>query len=226
VSVEPGRVEWDLDESGREEELAEPRRPPWLATPGRRWAVGILAAALLAALAGVRIASGHRDTHRAVPQPDRPPRSATIEPSAVPVTQGRQQFERDDPAHCPDTITCTTVPSVPAGVLAAISRYLPNTVPQSQFSVVQVRPRRLYFRQVNARAHDVTVLVMVFRPSRGAPGPTEGTYQGPGQSAGYVRTVTADGYVVQVQFTGRPGYAPPMATIRALAVDRRLRASG
>jgi hypothetical protein len=86
---------------------------------------------------------------------------------------------------------------------------------------------QLYFRQVDASASDVTVTVLVSQASRmKSPSPTEGTDEPPDESIGYVRILTQDGLVVQVQFTGLPGWTPPMAQIRALATDPRLRAPG
>jgi hypothetical protein len=208
-----------------DEELADVAGPRWLGTPKQRRIVAALALALLLTLAGARLAAAHRNSPQARPEPVPTPRpsTATIGPSPVDVTPGRPNFRKDDPAHCPATISCTSVDSVPAGVLAAIRTYLPNAVSNSHSSVTQVHPSRLYFRQVDASAHHVTINVLVSRASRMQhPSPTEGTDELPDASIGYVRTVTRDGLVVQVQFTGLPGWTPPMAQIRALAADPRL----
>lgn len=195
-----------------------------LGTPKRR-VIAAVTLALLLALAGARLTAAYRSSHQAGPDPVPTPRpsTATIGPSPVDVTPGRPNFRKDDPAHCPDTISCTSVATVPAGVLAAIRMYLPHAVSESHSSVTQAHPHRLYFRQVSASASDVTVTILVSQASRmRSASPTEGTDQPPAASIGYVRTLTQDGLVVQVQFTGLPGWTPPMAQIRALAVDPRL----
>ncbi len=208
-----------------DDELAELTVPRWLGTPQRRRLVAALALAVLLGLAGARLASAHRSTHRAVPPsvPTPRPSTATLGPSPVDVTPGRPNFRKDDPAHCPATITCTSVDSVPAGVLDAIRFYLPHAVSDSHSSVWQRHPDRLYFRQVGASASDVMISVVVERLGRvPVERPTEGIDRPPGQSIGYVRAVTEDGYVVQVQFSGLPGWRPPMSQLRALAEDPRL----
>lgn len=223
----PGEPRWDLDDPGRDELLVEQTRPPWLGSGRRRRVVAGLVVALLAVLLGLRLVSTHRTseaTPRAAPVPQRS--SATIGPSPVDVTPGRPHFDQHDPAHCPDTITCRSMDSVPAGVLAAIRQYLPKATIQSRASVAQLHPDRLYFRQVTASANGVTAVVLVSRASRLDAEPTEGTDNPPGQAIGYVRARTPDGYVVQVQFIGQQNSTPPMSAIRALAADPRLRAPG
>jgi hypothetical protein len=213
------------EEPRQDEELAEPAGPRWLGTPRRRRVVAAVIVALLLGLVGARLTAAYRSSHQAGsgPVPTPRPSTATIGPSPVDVTPGRPNFRKDDPAYCPVTTICTSVDSVPPGVLAAIRSYLPNAVSDSHSSVAQHHPDALYFRQVRASANDVTVSVVITRLVRmPTDGPTEGTDQPPGESIGYVRTVTDDGFVVQVQFAGLPGYSPPMPQIRALAADPRL----
>jgi hypothetical protein len=216
-------VEWDIPDSEQDELLVEETRPPWLGTPRRRGAAIAALIALLGTLIGLRLASTTDNDKQAAPLPSAA-RQPTIGPSPVDITPGRPQYNRDDPAHCPDWITCRSLPSVPPSVLAAISKYLPQAAIESRTSVVQLRPSRLYFRQVNASADDVSVIVLVSRADRSQVQPTEGTDDPVGAAIGYVRVQTSDGYVVQVQFTGQTGWTPPMGAIRALAGDPRLRA--
>ncbi len=209
-----------------DEILAEPDRPAWLGTPRRRRVAAALVVALAAALVSIKLASAptsNRDASR-VPATT-PPASARVGPSPVDVTPGRQNFAVRDPAHCPDTITCRAVASVPNDVLTAIREYVPNATIRSQTSVVQQHPRRLYFRQANASAKDVELIVLVAQAARDPNPPTEESANPPGQVVRYVRNRTSDGYVVQVQFIGpAAGSSPGLAEIRALAVDPRLRA--
>lgn len=216
-------VEWDIPDEGDDELLVEETSPPWLGTPRRRGAAVAAVIALVGTLVGLRLASGGGNDQQAAPVPSEV-RQPSVGPSPVDITPGRPHYDRNDPAHCPDWISCRSFPTVPPSVLAAISKYLPKAAIQSRTSVVQLRPSRLYFRQVNASADDVSVIVLVSRSNRSQVQPTEGTDDTVGQAIGYVRVQTSDGYVVQVQFTGQTGWTPPMGAIRALAADPRLRA--
>lgn len=212
------------DSPGPDEVLAEPSGPRWLSTDRRRRVVAALSVLGLIALLGIRLALGHRSAHRATPSHAPTPQPAVnIGPSPVDVTPGRPNFRAHDPAFCPDTITCENVDPLPAGVLAAIRSYLPHARVGSETTVVQSDPRRLYFRQLDASADNITVVLRISRTARSPTlGPTQATDRLPGQSIGYVRTVTGDGFVVEVRFTGLPAYRPPMTDIRALAADPRL----
>ena len=213
---------------GVDEILAEPDRPAWLGTPRRRWVAGALVVAVAAALVSMKLASAQHSNRDAKPvAATTPPASVRVGPSPVDVTPGRQNFAVHDPAHCPATINCRAVPWVPNEVLATIREYVPNATIRSQTSVVQLHPNRLYFRQANASAKDVEVIVLVSQAARDPNPPTEDSAYPPGQVVRYVRNRTSDGYVVQVQYIGPAASSSPgLAEIRALAVDPRLRALG
>jgi hypothetical protein len=216
-------VEWEVGDPAGDEELADLSHPHWLDTPRRRRVAAALAAALLATLVGVRLAASDRPTQRAAGQAGPTAVATAIGSNPVNVTPG---FRRRDPSHCPEIVSCRTVTTMPPGVLAAIRRYAPRAVSGNAFTVLQVDPDGVYFRQVNARAGQADILVRVAHTSRQDAQSSQGIEKAPDETIGYARAVTADGFDVQVQFTGPPGYAPPLTAIRALAADRRLRAVG
>jgi hypothetical protein len=221
-------VEWDTGDPGRDELLAEPDGPRWFGTPRRRRAGAALVVVAAAALVGVRLVTAHRASPEAKPPPaTTPAASVRVGPSPVDVTPGRPNFEDHDPAHCPATITCNSGTAVPPGVLTAIRRYVPNAELFDATNVAQVHPDRLYFRQVLASAKDIELLVLVARADRMSDPPTEEAADPPGESIRYVRTETADGFVVQVQFNGPPAKSTlGLAQVRSLARDPRLRSLG
>jgi hypothetical protein len=218
VSETPGAVE----------ELGDEPRLPWLGTPRRRRVVAVLGVTILLALVGARLTAAYRSSHRAGSEPVRTPQpsTATIGSSPVGVTPGQPNFGKDDPAFCPLAITCRTVRSVPAGVLRAIRRVVPDAEAMRGYTVLQVAPPRVHFRQVNASGNSVTVVILVSRTAAVEVHPTDETDDTGVESIGYVRAAVPGGYEVQVQFTGLPGWTPPMAQIRALAADPRLPAVG
>jgi hypothetical protein len=230
--VRPGRpgepaVERHADDPGRDELLAEPAGPRWFGTPQRRRVAGALVAVAAAGLVSVRLATVDRGgTAANPPQATTPPASVIVGPSPVDVTPGRPNFQLRDPAHCPSTITCRSVASVPPGVLAAIRQVAPHAAISTRTSVVQLSPKRLYFRQVNASAEDVDIVVLVSLQSRRPAPPSEGTANPLGQAVRYVRLHTPDGYVVEVQITGPPESTLRLAPVRSLARDPRLRSLG
>jgi hypothetical protein len=213
---------------GPVEELGDEPRPRWLGTPRRRRVVAALAVTVLLALAGARFAATYRSSHRAGPDPVPTPRPSTapVGPTPVELSPGLPNFGKDDPAFCPLAITCRTVRSVPAGVLRAIRRILPSAGSMSGYTVLQVAPQRVHFRQVNASGNGVTVVILVSRAAAVEVHPTDETDGTGVASVGYVRAAIPGGYEVQVQFTALPGWTPPMAQIRALAADPRLLAVG
>jgi hypothetical protein len=219
--------EWDAEDPGRDELLAEPDGPRWFGTPHRRRVVGALVVVAALVLVSVRLANAHRgSTEAKLPPVSTPAASVTLGPSPVDVTPGRQNFQVRDPAHCPATLACRSVASVPPGVLAAIRQAVPNAAIFSRSSVVQLAPRRLYFRQVIASAKDVEVVVLVSQFSRHPAPPSEGTANPPGQTSRYVRVHTPDGFVVEVQVTGPPESSLRLGPVRSLALDPRLRSLG
>ena len=221
-------VEWDAEDPGRDELLAEPDDPRWFGTPHRRRVVGALVVVAAVVLISVRLATAHRGSTEAKPPPaSTPAASVTLGPSPVDVTPGRPNFEDRDPAHCPATITCRSGSAVPPGVLAAIRRYVPNAELFEETNVVQAHPDRLYFRQVLASVKNIELLVLVVRADRMSDPPTEAAANPPGESIRYVRIDTGDGFVVQVQFNGPAAKSTiGLAQVRSLARDPRLRSLG
>ena len=181
-----------------------------------------LGIALLVAVAGARVAVTHRSSPRADPTP--PPSTIATIPIGLP--PGPPDLGKDELAFCPLAITCRAVRALPAGVLQAVRRYLPDAGSMSGYTVLQVAPSRVHYRQVNVAGEGVSVVIRVSRAPAAQADPTEQTNATGAASTGYVRVAISGGYEVQVQFIGRPGSTPPMAQIRALAADPRLLAVG
>ena len=191
-----------------QEELLEVRGPWWTAPGKTAGAIAIVLCTVLAA--GLVIVLLQRDHPRSVAK-----RPAAGAPAAAIGDAAIEQI----PARCPAGQSCRVTSSVPAEVSAAVAQGLPGGLERAHYSVLQSTPRELVYRSVNATVGLVELLVIVSKapPSQRA----EATRYPPGATIAYVRDFH-DGFEVQVQFTGPPGYTPPMNTARALAADPRL----
>lgn len=129
----------------------------------------------------------------------------------------------DDPAACLPGVSCISSDSVPADVLAAIRAAFPGARPLSAGTVLthfDGPGSKLWFRQVNARAGNLDILVRVQQPRSNDRPHGESTDHGDGAIA-YLET-HEQGLTVQVQVDAPSGHVTALAKLRALAADRRL----
>jgi hypothetical protein len=215
-----GEVEYELDEELR---VAPSKRVARSLVPFELLAV----LAVLLTLTGVIQLDGE---HRAAPPQATPTPTRTATASAPRILRSIPVID-ENPAgtqhinvpSCPQSITCILDASLPAGVLAAVTEYLPGNVAFRKIAVTQTDPLRVYYRRLDVASGGVRLSVWL-RQSDILDGleATSRTSSSRGATDNFVLVITPDNYEVAVQAKGPATKTPSLAELRALAADVRL----
>jgi hypothetical protein len=129
----------------------------------------------------------------------------------------------DDPAQCPDGLTCYAEQNAAATARAAVRTAFPGAVIRSAQTVhlnSRQYGRALWFVQINARAGTKQILIRVQAP-RNTDANRDGTYDAGDLAITYYEH-TLQQYHIFIQVDGPKGTAPSVAALAALAGDVRL----
>lgn len=218
------------DVTGTDEDLAERPPPAWLRTPRRRTFAALALAAVVLAGVGVRLASRphHPSAAGSAASAANPPAGVPAPVAASP-TRYRLAHPRGLPAdltRCPQSASCAILSTLPAAVLAAVQDRLPGADVAYQLDVTRTDIPAVQFRQLDVGYGTNDLVITVFPFRAGMPrSATDSMVYASGGTVGFVWEV-ADGYAIQVQFSGPLGWRPTLSDLHRLAADPRLRAPG
>ena len=174
--------------------------PP--ARHGRRYLVLSAAVLVGAALLAGRVRQ-QDPKHAPAPAPPTAGASASAAPSV-------------DPAQCPGPTPCAASGAVPEAVAAAVLEAFPSAR-LGMSSTVYLQAGGLWFREINARAGVLDILVRIERPDRGTPV----SQTGQGEGVTFVRQIE-HGFLIQVQVEGPRNQLPSITNLYGLVDDERL----
>jgi hypothetical protein len=175
-----------------------PRVPTWLAIS--------LAALVVIGLFAWRLADSAEHQPRALPTPSNAVPTQSSSPATSPSTASPT---RPHPS-CPRGDTCQVRASVPADVLAAVRRQIPQArfTPVGQSTTVDATTGRLQARRITVTGRGFELIVTVS---------TTGSHQ-----PSTANLTLPNGYHVAFSCSGPPARCPTRGQLRLIALDPRL----